>query len=520
MDVPEAEYKALCEVSTLVGQHERHALGTLAKLVDGALERRSVDGFRHAIALGTALLQQPLSPTSATDAHYCVSNAWAGLHETTYRGTKQAWDWELPECEEQLRHLRLATNSAGFEATVAGRRAQIQTNIANLLSHLGRSCEAIASYNNAMATLSGFAMAEGNRGVALIHLAAAHYDSGQQYVILHEANRSLQRALARPRQLEPGAHEYFDQWQQWLARSVPAEDLERPTSIIKEYPLGRSKGERSYRTWCLQNMLFLNPMNDSGTLSVAATDTINMPSHVLGIGEGPGFFGLFNQIKQEYVAARLLFWEGMTASTKSFADRDVLLMDTLDYPVYGLTAEKQRVAFRMAYSVLDKIAFLLNKYFRLGIDDNLVNLNRIWFVNGTPNKGLSVDLMGQENWPLRGLFWLARDLFDERGLQDAVDPEARPLRDIRNHLEHKYLKLHDEFWAGTSDTRPDGLRDQLAHSIRYEDFRNKTLRLLSLSRCAIVYCALAIHREEQLRAQERGPDAVTPPMILPTMEGY
>jgi hypothetical protein len=520
VDIPEAEYEQMFATESFVGQDEGDALSSLAKLVDGASERRSVEGLRKAVRLGGELLSQDLSPKGKTTGHYCVSNAWASLYEIEHRNTDRTWDWTLPELEGQLRHLRLAANSLGFKEVVAGRRTQIHTNTANLLSQLGRSCDAVAAYDEALSDFPGFSMALGNRGIALVHLAIAHYDQGQGYVILHNANRSLKDALEDPQQLEPGAAEGFVSWRKWIEANIPAEFLERPTPLNTEYSLGRSKGERAYREWCLANTLFLNPMNDCGELSVAATDTVNMPSHVLGIGEGPGFFGLFNQIKQEYVGARLLFWEGIAASKTPFADRDVLLMDTLDYPVYGLAVEKQRIAFRMAYSLLDKLAFLLNKYFSLGISDNIVNLNRVWFTDGDPKKGLSVDLVDRENWPLRGLFWLARDLFDERGLQDAVDPEARTLRDIRNHLEHKYLKLHDSFWAEPAGGRSNGLQDQLSHSIRQEDFQAKTLRLLSLTRCAIVYCALAIHREEMLRARHRGPDAITPPMILPTTDGY
>jgi hypothetical protein len=45
---------------------------------------------------------------------------------------------------------------------------------------------------------------------------------------------------------------------------------------------------------------------------------------------------------------------------------NVLLPNTLDYPSYALAVERQRTAFRVAYSLLDKIAFFLNDYFSVG----------------------------------------------------------------------------------------------------------------------------------------------------------
>ena len=39
---------------------------------------------------------------------------------------------------------------------------------------------------------------------------------------------------------------------------------------------------------------------------------------------------------------------------------------TLDSPAYSLATEKMRAAFRVAYSILDKIGFFINDYFAMG----------------------------------------------------------------------------------------------------------------------------------------------------------
>src|SRR5262249_34479893 len=41
---------------------------------------------------------------------------------------------------------------------------------------------------------------------------------------------------------------------------------------------------------------------------------------------------------------------------------------------------------------------------------------------------------------------LSKDLYQaEPGFQSAIEPDAQELNEIRNHLEHKYLKVH-EMW--------------------------------------------------------------------------
>ena len=45
-----------------------------------------------------------------------------------------------------------------------------------------------------------------------------------------------------------------------------------------------------------------------------------------------------------------------------------------------------------------------------------------------------------ENWPWRGLYWLSKDLY-ESDLCNVLEPDARALHDLRNHLEHKYVKV-------------------------------------------------------------------------------
>jgi hypothetical protein len=105
-----------------------------------------------------------------------------------------------------------------------------------------------------------------------------------------------------------------------------------------------------------------------------------------------------------------------------------------------------------------------------------------------------------ENTPFMGLFWLAKDFYeDEEGFTDAIEPDARDLAVLRNHLEHKYVKLH--VFGVPPDDRRRG-RDPLAHALDRGEFEQRTLRILQLARSALLYLSMGVYVEEARRRAE------------------
>jgi ATP synthase F1 epsilon subunit len=166
----------------------------------------------------------------------------------------------------------------------------------------------------------------------------------------------------------------------------------------------------------LRERLFLNPLNDLGELLIAAHDPLSPVSIVMPLGKGPYLFSYFNSLKQEFVSARFLLYQGLRRHGRHFSDRGVKLSDTLDDSVRGLGMEKVKAAFRVAYSLLDKVAFFLNDYFTLRIRHQDVSFRDLWYE--PKKKGAAKDatrvlrsqFVDAENLPLRGLFWISKDL--------------------------------------------------------------------------------------------------------------
>ena len=114
-----------------------------------------------------------------------------------------------------------------------------------------------------------------------------------------------------------------------------------------------------------------------------------------------------------------------------------------------------------------------------------------------PKRGLKVDFSERANWALRGLYWLSKDLFEEGAFGDLLEPEAQDLHNIRNYLEHRILRLTLEPGASMIGEVPPGLIKTLSVT----EFSAKTLKLLKLSRAAMIYLCLSFWREEQIRSK-------------------
>jgi tetratricopeptide (TPR) repeat protein len=511
------KYKTLISVASINDLSTDDALQHLAKLTDISFDLHKSEGCRQAIKLLDELQKRPLLVHQYAASHYYAANAWANLRQIERKGTDTSWDWEQDELDKEFIHLRKAVQADSEQQLIAEGACKIFTNLGNVLDHVGRFVEAIEYWERALLRMPTFAMARGNRGFCLTLYARQIYDQGHQIVFFKHAHGELKKALEG--ELHPGAKTQFEKFKIKIESMLPGELLNQD-ELLRVYPLGLTQHESDYRQWCLEHKLFLNPLNDLGLYSIAAQDVLSTPSIVVGVGDGPYYQGYYNQMKQEFVSARFLYYDGINADESHFSDKDVLLLNTLDYPSYSLAIEKVKAAYRIAYSLFDKIAYFLNHYLRLSIPERSVTFRTFWYESQSKKKGLRTLFHRYPNWPLRGLYWLSKDLYEDKpGFKDAIEPEARELAELRNHLEHKYLKLHDDLWSGPNDGLPDsGLKDTLAFSVYRKDFEARTLKLLKMARAALIYLSLSVHADEQMRAQKKPSGSITVPMSLDAYE--
>ena len=235
--------------------------------------------------------------------------------------------------------------------------------------------------------------------------------------------------------------------------------------------------------------------------SVAAADVMHLPNHTYKFGEAVRLPMFFNHMKQEFVSARYRFFNATQMEGYHFSDHEVALYDCADAGEFGHHTEELKAAFRTAYSIFDKIGIFLKDYFEVEVSPRDVTFRRIW---SAQVKGGEVQVRDvfrdRNNWPLRGLYYLSKDLFESEFIE-TTEPDARQLATLRNYLEHRYVTLQQY------DARVK--TDEYRLTITTDEFALKTLRILKLARAALIYLSLAVFSNEEDKASESGEDTIT-----------
>ena len=475
---------------TLDGVESTQALKMLAELVNIAGQRENIAGLDLALAWSDELGQRALGSPHHLIILYFRANVWGHIGRVRSASKDdEKWSWAQPELEEEMLLLRRVIASPSFSNLHRRYRAQVLTNLGNVLSTIGRVVEAIELRDRVLKIIPRFGMALGTRAESLLAYGRVLQKTKDGLPFLRAAIRGFEDATSEQAFYESSGYEPVkkkwrakrDNLVEWVNRHVPATDA----------PLGGS-GEptlTSYREWCLEQRLYLSPLNDLGPVDESASDRLHLPALAPHSARSEMLMGYLDAMQQELVSARWSYYEAKSLAHPHDSDVSLRIHDTGDAPVFGLRIERVKMAFRAAYSVLDKVAYFLNAYFNVGISASAVSFRSLWFEKD--RKTIRKTLAGSKNWPLRGLYWLARD-FIEPGFMDVTEPDAAALADIRNYIEHKYLRVvRDDLIS------PETMAvDSLIYVVGQISFEARTLRLLKLARAALVYLVLAVHDEE------------------------
>lgn len=353
-------------------------------------------------------------------------------------------------------------------------------NYGNLLNgQLGRAIEAMEQYNVGLARDSGHALALANRGYAKYQLAkVVSKEAG--LVILHEAYNDIQKSFEQRMDAKPS--NFFSelglQIKSFFDDPNVLDDLAQCENALPE---DKQNLESFYIHFCYQHQLYLNPLGKTHSCIAALGDPLVLSGFIESITNPKKSFYKFshylNLIKQEYVSARFLAAFSHYRSEYDFVDSNVTLVDTLDYPAFNIYIEQAKNAYRVCYSILDKLAMLVNDYMDLKLVKGQVTFRSI--SNLGDNNHLS-EFFPFKNRYLAALVDLSNDF--ENG-------HFREFRRIRRLLEHRFYTIRHEISDG------ELIDGQVV--LTPDHFREKLIELLKIVRSAIFYGLLMINEGEQ-----------------------
>ena len=456
--------------------------------------------------------------------YYLLGNAWSGIRAIKQKeNIDTVWSLAQDEVFQEIYYFRKAKLQKSFKEFDITIQIAVNVNLGNAFSHYGRTLNAIKYFNNALGLKffnknimdhPNFVLANLNQASVFETYATLAYDTNHAcifsqfaYKILKETEELLTSCLRKYKDdsnYYGGINKNVQQKLEFYKQHWNVADLE-DLNFFQNYEAKYSTNENKYRDWCLQNKLFLNPLNDLGNYQIASYDPLSLPSLTTPIDDGfPKYITYFNQMKQEYITYRQLLYEGKNKKTPQFYNKETSITNDYDYNLYDLNIEKIKLAYRGFYSIFDKIAFFINEYFHIGLHDTKVDFRKIWYDFDKKEKVPKIKLIFDQtqNIALRGLYLISKDLFysddDSKEFLSVLEPEADKLSDIRHHLEHKFIsiKLLD---VARYETMSDRERN---FYITEDDLEVKTLHLAQLVREAMIYLSFAVHIQESRKSND------------------
>lgn len=487
-------------------------LSNLGENIDSATDEGNLPVLENCLAQAKAINVEKFSKVEEATLEFFIANIYSANRHI--KNENLNWDWNQVNLEEEIYHLRKAHKLIINEPIKNIRTDllfRISTNLANALNHIGRFVEAIELWDSTIKQNPKFAMAIGNRAQA--YFQYAHYVNNPELrnYMLKASFQGFKTALHLG--VEDHAQASMAQWIDKLSKMAPWDNIDPSLPIINTTG---SDIEADYREWCSINRLTLNSSNDLSEPKKGFYDDLVLPAITLPIKNSspllPDPYPIFNQLKQEYVSARYLIFEAIRDNKHDlhFSDRGVVLFDALDYRLYRFWVEKLKMAFLSAHAIFDKIAYLINEYWQLGLPPKRIDFHKVWHVKGKME--LLEKFSSSSNWPLRGLYWVSKDLYHQSSPTRSINPEAKTLHDIRNHIAHKYLKVHDHLLSYSNDT-PNIHPNDHFYPITSSQFVAQTINLLKLTRSALIYLSAAIKDEEHHKKHNPNQGLTVPMMI-------
>jgi tetratricopeptide (TPR) repeat protein len=482
------EIQSMTEYYIVSASANRFLVNTGGLLIDIG----NASGNQQTIQEGVDLLIENFERIATDDryaaiAHHNIGNGYSALFDIRRKQEP------LAACFMDTK-LNLARNhyvkALKYQLEEPFTTSQICVNLGNCFDALGRVLDALECYEKAITLEPNHGMALGNKGVGLYYYATVVGEHKGTFLI--EAYSLLSQALKK--KVDAHAIPHFEGYLEAI-RSYFRGKEDKLESLPK-YPGISIKGDSEFEKFsikfCLNNKLYLNICNYCQRCDAAVGDTAVIKKMIVPLvkhnnedwAKDDQYLRLsryLNQIKQDYVTARfMLMLSRYKDLNLDFVYRRVKTIDTLDYSLHNIYVELVKASFKGFYSVLDKVAFFISDYLRLGILDRQVSFRTVWY-QSSRDKTIREQILATKNFSLNALFSLHQD-FEDGGFKN--------LRLTRDALTHRFVNV--KLFHDTEDIE----------NMSENSLVGLTLELARATRNAILYLLQFVHTEESKKERE------------------
>ncbi len=382
------------------------------------------------------------------------------------------------------------------------------------------------------------------------------------YNLIKEAIEDIEKLYPEQR-VDLEGDGYLLRFKEWFEENFEESSFDY---FSEEHNNSKTRKEKQYFKWCAKNRLFINDLNDVCGYEISHQDVLALPSFsqsintTLTMHEELAYHGNFDEIKNDYCYARYLFFSAHSIPDEEqhFHNSTYQHVDDMSYSINNLKTSHYKTSFRILYSLFDKISYLISRFFDLNDikDDNMISIDNLfrdfksknWKRNWKPNKKLA----DSDNHFIHALFYILKDIRDVKdtsSVSEWIDPDAKAFSEIRNAMEHRSLKIVDDFGyelvtsynnyhnneleklnseignikeklnsplpsqeASSLKSKLEKLKSDLykknklsSHSILIPiaQFESRLMTLTKLARNSIIYLSLSIHFEEKKRPNDK-----------------
>lgn len=167
------------------------------------------------------------------------------------------------------------------------------------------------------------------------------------------------------------------------------------------------------------------------------------------------YHGNYDELKNDYCYARYLVFSSkdIPNETSHMYNSTFQHVDDMSHSINNLKVAQLKSAFRAVYSIFDKVAYLISRFFNLNDlkHDKKISIDNLFRDFTGKNNGEwkpHKKLKDSDNHFIHALFYILKDI-RKVGNSDTVtkwlDPNAVAFADIRNAMEHRSLKIADDF---------------------------------------------------------------------------